>query len=92
MPADDAEGAGLHIDDPHDELEVIDAELERLRNELTDVRRRLAERWDDPGDAVDHTAPLTMAEEIEAYIATLEARREELLERTSGAQGRISDG
>jgi hypothetical protein len=70
--------------DPRRELEVIEAELERLRNELEDVLRRKAERWDDPGDAVDHTVPITMAEELEAYITMLEARRRALQEQVAG--------
>jgi len=45
------------------------------------LRRRIAERWDAPGDEADTAAAITTAEEQEAFIEALEARRRRLQQR-----------
>jgi hypothetical protein len=63
------------------ELERVEREIDELRQHVRELRERIGNRWDDPGDRVDHTSLITMAEEQEAVLATLEARRNALRER-----------
>jgi chromosome segregation ATPase len=64
-----------------DELQVLEDELAQLRQATADLRRRIGERWDDPTDSAERAALITTAEEQEALIQVLEARREDLLRR-----------
>ena len=64
-----------------DELQVLEDELAQLRQATADLRRRIGERWDDPTDSAERAALITTAEEQEALIQVLEARREGLLRR-----------
>ncbi len=66
------------VDELHEELRRIDRELERLRREAADLRRDIAERRDAPRDPEELSVALTAAEEQEAIIAWLVARRERL--------------
>jgi uncharacterized coiled-coil DUF342 family protein len=67
------------------ELQEIEQELAELRPRVAELRRQIGERWDAPRDPADLSAALTLAEEQEAIVATLEARRDTLL-------GRLSEG
>jgi hypothetical protein len=49
--------------------------------ETADLRRRIGERDKEPTDAAERSALIEVAEEQEALIDQLEARREELLRR-----------
>jgi predicted nucleic acid-binding Zn-ribbon protein len=69
---------GESHDELRAELAVIEREISALRDEIREIRERLAEHADDPGDRVDHVQAQTMAEEEEAVLTVLEARREEL--------------
>jgi hypothetical protein len=62
-----------------DELRVIDGDLARLRETAADLRRRIGECADDPTDPVERAALIEQAEEQEALIDVLEARREQLV-------------
>jgi bacterioferritin (cytochrome b1) len=62
-----------------DELRVVEEDLARLRETAADLRRRIGERADEPTDPVERSALIEQAEEQEALIDVLEARREELL-------------
>jgi hypothetical protein len=64
-----------------EELRMVEEDLERLRATARELRERLGEHADAPTDAAEIATMLTMAEEQEAFAATLEARREELLQR-----------
>jgi gamma-glutamyl:cysteine ligase YbdK (ATP-grasp superfamily) len=64
-----------------EELQLVDDELADLRRQATEIRRRIGDRDDMPGDAVDLTVEITEADEVEAIIETLERRRRDLLER-----------
>jgi hypothetical protein len=69
--------------DTRSELERVEREIAQLREQVGELRERLAEHWDDPSDGPDRTALITMAEEQEAFLAVLEARRDELRRRLS---------
>jgi chromosome segregation ATPase len=64
-----------------EELQVLEDELARLRQTTADLRRRIGERGDDPTDSAERAALITTAEEQEALIQVLEARRGDLLRR-----------
>ena len=64
-----------------EELQRVEAELAQLRETAAALRRRIGERADDPTDSAERAAMITAAEEQEAFIEVLEARREQLLER-----------
>jgi hypothetical protein len=61
-----------------DELQLVEDDLTRLRETAASLRQRIGERWDDPTDAAERAALLESAEEHEALIDQLEARRGEL--------------
>ena len=61
------------------ELRVVEEDLARLREEAADLRRRIGEREDEPTDPAERSAMIEQAEEQEALIDMLKARREELL-------------
>jgi chromosome segregation ATPase len=64
-----------------EELQVLEDELAQLRQATADLRRRIGERGDDPTDSAERAALITTAEEQEALIQVLEARRGDLLRR-----------
>jgi F0F1-type ATP synthase membrane subunit b/b' len=64
-----------------EELRQVEEELAELRRQVARLREQIGERWDAPADSADVATELTVAEEQEAIIASLEARREELLEQ-----------
>jgi len=68
-----------------DELRLVEEELAELRQTATDLRRRIGDRSDAPTDAADMAAAITAAEEQEAFLRALEARREALLRRLGEA-------
>jgi hypothetical protein len=72
------------VDELHEELRRIDGDLERLRREAAHLRRDIAERRDAPRDPEDLSVALTAAEEQEAIISWLEARRERLQRQLTG--------
>jgi outer membrane protein TolC len=61
------------------ELRVVEEDLARLRETAADLRRRIGEREDEPTDPAERSALIEQAEEQEALIGMLKARREELL-------------
>jgi outer membrane protein TolC len=60
------------------ELRIVEEDLARLRETAADLRRRIGEREDEPTDPAERSALIEQAEEQEALIDMLEARREEL--------------
>jgi hypothetical protein len=64
-----------------DELRLVEEDLTRLRETAADLRRRIGDRDEEPTDAAERSALIEAAEEQEALIDQLEARREELLTR-----------
>ena len=70
------------------ELRVVEEDLARLREEAADLRRRIGEREDEPTDPAERSALIEQAEEQEALIDMLNARREELL-RKLGRPGTV---
>jgi outer membrane protein TolC len=61
------------------ELRVVEEDLARLRETAADLRRRIGEREDEPTDPAERSALIEQAEEQEALIDMLNARREGLL-------------
>jgi hypothetical protein len=64
-----------------EEFRLLEEDLTRLRETASDLRRRIGDRDDEPTDAAERSALIEAAEEQEALINQLEARREELLRR-----------
>jgi hypothetical protein len=69
-----------------EELQLVQEDLARLRKTAADLRRRIGEREDEPTDPAERSALIESAEEQEALIEQLEARREELLRRLGGQE------
>jgi hypothetical protein len=72
------------VDELREELLRADDDLERLRREAADLRREIADRREAPRDPEELSVALTAAEEQEAIIAWLEARREKLQRQLTG--------
>ena len=72
------------VDELREELLRADDDLERLRREAGHLRREIAERREAPRDPEELSVALTAAEEQEAIIAWLEARREKLQRQLIG--------
>ncbi|HMI23909.1 MAG TPA: hypothetical protein VK594_05410 [Streptosporangiaceae bacterium] len=68
-----------------EELKLVEEDLTRLRETAAGLRRRIGDRDDEPTDAAERSALIEAAEEQEALIDQLEARREELLRRARPA-------
>ena len=62
-----------------EELRLVQDDIARLRETAADLRRRIGERDEEPTDPEERSALIEAAEEQEALIDQLEARREELL-------------
>ena len=67
-----------------EELRLVEEDLARLRKTAVDLRRRIGNRDEEPTDAAERSALIQAAEEQEALIDQLEARREQLLRRLGG--------
>jgi hypothetical protein len=67
------------IEELREELKEIDDGLATLRATVEDMRKQIADRSYGSGDRLDTTTLITEAEEEEAVVATLEARRAEIL-------------
>ena len=67
-----------------EELQRLEEDLARLRETAASLRERIGERWDEPTDSAERSALIESAEEQEALIDQLEARREELLRELGG--------
>ena len=75
-----------------EELQRVEEDLARLRETTAGLRQRIGERWDEPTDAGERSTLIEGAEEQEALIAALEARRERLLRELGGrSSGRAGD-
>jgi len=59
----------------------VQDDIARLRETAADLRRRIGERDEEPTDPEERSALIEAAEEQEALIDQLEARREEPLRR-----------
>lgn len=72
------------VEDPVTELNLVETELSDLRRRIRDLRSELADEG--PGDAADRAAVITQAEELDAFAAVLERRREALVEQLRRSQ------
>lgn len=63
-----------------EELHRLEQQIEELRRSAAEIRRRIGAREEAPTDAEEIAALLTEAEQEEAFVAVLEARREHLLQ------------
>jgi hypothetical protein len=70
-----------------EELRLVEEDLARLRKTAVDLRRRIGDRTEEPTDAAERSALIEAAEEQEALIDQLEARRGQLLRRLGGPTG-----
>ncbi|GII65250.1 hypothetical protein Skr01_53350 [Sphaerisporangium krabiense] len=70
-----------------EELRVVDEDLAGLRQTVRELRERIGDRADGPTDMTEIGALINMADEQDGFIATLEARRENLLGRLREASG-----
>jgi bacterioferritin (cytochrome b1) len=67
-----------------EKLRLLEEDLARLRETAASLRQRIGERWDEPTDPAERSALIESAEEQEALIDQLEARREGLLRELGG--------
>ncbi|GAA1260071.1 hypothetical protein GCM10009677_09060 [Sphaerisporangium rubeum] len=81
MAGETGTNATYSEDELREKLREVDEDLERLRESARELRERIGDRSDAPTDAVEMAALITMAEEQEGIVGTLEARRETLRER-----------
>ncbi|GIH62378.1 hypothetical protein [Microbispora siamensis] len=74
------------MDDPElkKELDEVDAQIERLRKETTQIREEIGQSWDAPTDMAEKATLLTNVEQQEALIDDLQVRREQILRRMKG--------
>jgi cell division protein FtsB len=68
-------------DEPDAKLKVLDEEIAGLAARVSELRRQIGERTDAPTDPEEVSQLLTEAEQQEAILATLRARRDDLKER-----------
>jgi chromosome segregation ATPase len=67
-----------------EELQLVEEDLAQLRETAASLRQRIGDRADEPTDAAERAAVIESADEQEALITQLEARRERLLAQLSG--------
>ncbi|WP_130508915.1 hypothetical protein [Krasilnikovia cinnamomea] len=66
---------------PAAELDLLEEEIAELERGTAELRRRIGERAEYPTDPAEVSLLLTEAEEQEAILATLKARRDALKDR-----------
>jgi uncharacterized protein involved in exopolysaccharide biosynthesis len=69
------------LDAHRQDLAALDQEIADLQKRAAELRLRIGERADYPTDLEEVSMLLTEAEEQEAVLATLKARRDQLAER-----------
>ncbi|GAB3882247.1 DUF342 domain-containing protein [Microbispora bryophytorum] len=74
------------MDDPElkKELDEVDTQIERLREETRQIREEIGQSWDAPTDMAERATLLTNVEQQEALIDDLQVRREQILRRMKG--------
>jgi hypothetical protein len=70
--------------DRRDELKVVDEALASTRQTAAELRQRIGDRADAPTDPEEVAVLITAAEEQEAVIAALEAKRERIAQPDRG--------
>jgi hypothetical protein len=63
------------------ELKDLEERLTELRQVVRSLRQRIGERWDSPTDMTERAMLVEQAEEQEAFLNTLRARRDDMLRR-----------
>jgi hypothetical protein len=66
---------------PRDELTDLEQQIAELRRQSAEARRRVGQQWDAPTDSAEIATELQGAEEAEAFLRALEARRDAVLEK-----------
>jgi hypothetical protein len=64
-----------------EELQRLEQQIEQLRRSAAEIRRRIGNDEEGPTDAEEIALLLTEAEQEEAFVEILEARRDHLLQR-----------
>jgi outer membrane protein TolC len=64
-----------------DELKDLEQQIAELRRQAEDARRRVGQGWDTPTDSAEIATELQNAEEAEAFMRALEARRDAVLSK-----------
>jgi F0F1-type ATP synthase membrane subunit b/b' len=67
-----------------EELQLVEEDLTSLRETAASLRQRIGERADEPTDQAERAATIESADEQDALIAQLQARRERLLAELGG--------
>jgi hypothetical protein len=62
-----------------DELRDLEEQIAELRRQAEYARRRVGQQWDSPTDQAEIATELQTAEEAEAFMRALEARRDGIL-------------
>ncbi|ETK34716.1 hypothetical protein MPTA5024_18275 [Microbispora sp. ATCC PTA-5024] len=68
-----------------DELNEVDGQIARLRQEAAQMREEIGQSWDAPTDLAERSTLLTNVEQQEALIDDLEVRRRQILDRLGSA-------
>lgn len=74
-----------------EELRLVEEDLAQVRETAVSLRRRIGERADEPTDAAERSALIESADEQEALVFRLEARREQLVAALSGRLSLLTD-
>ena len=67
-----------------EELRLVEEDLTQVRETAVGLRRRIGERADEPTDEAERAALIESADEQEALVFRLEARRDQLQAALSG--------
>jgi hypothetical protein len=67
-----------------EELRLVEEDLAEVRKTTANLRQRIGERADEPTDAAERSALIESADEQEALVYQLQARREQLRAELSG--------
>jgi hypothetical protein len=70
--------------DIREELRLVEEDLAQVRETAVGLRRRIGERADEPTDEAERAALIESADEQEALVFRLEARRDQLQAALSG--------
>lgn len=71
-------------EDIREELRLVEEDLAEVRKTTASLRQRIGERADEPTDAAERSALIESADEQEALVYQLQARREQLRAELSG--------
>jgi hypothetical protein len=82
---DERDGVVMDESELREDLQKLDGQIARLRQDVVEMRREIGQSWDAPTDPAEKASLLTNVEQQEALIDDLEVRRQQLLRRLESA-------